>query len=55
MILDGRGVHFDPDVVDAFQARIAEFRTVASRYADTEAEVRAQIDRIRGNQAGAAG
>ena len=50
MIIEGRGTHFDPDVVDAFQARQADFSAVASRYADTEAEVRAQIDRIRGGQ-----
>jgi len=48
LILEGRGTHFDPDVVDAFEARKAEFSAVAQRYTDTEAEVRAQIDRIRG-------
>jgi putative two-component system response regulator len=53
VIREGRAIHFDPDVTDAFLARVAEFRNVASRYADTEAEVRAQIDRIRGAQAGA--
>jgi putative two-component system response regulator len=48
LILEGRGVHFDPDVTDAFQKRMEDFRAVAIRYADTEAEVRAQIHRIRG-------
>lgn len=48
LILEGRGIHFDPEVVDAFQARLADFRAIANRYADTEAEVRAQINRIRG-------
>jgi putative two-component system response regulator len=48
LILEGRGVHFDPDVTDAFQKRMEDFRAVAIRYADTEAEVRAQINRIRG-------
>jgi putative two-component system response regulator len=47
-ILDGRGTHFDPDVTDAFSDRIADFRAIAERYADTEADVRAQINRIRG-------
>lgn len=50
MILEGRGSHFDPDIVDAFEARVDAFRDVAHRYADTEADVRAQIDRIRGIQ-----
>lgn len=48
MILDGRGNHFDPDVVDAFVARVAEFRAVADMYADSEADVRAHIQRLRG-------
>ena len=50
LILEGRGVHFDPDVADAFRKRMEDFRAIAVRYADTEAEVRAQIDRIRGKQ-----
>jgi putative two-component system response regulator len=48
IILDGRGSHFDPDVADAFAARIADFAAVAARHADTEADVRAQFDRIQG-------
>lgn len=48
MITDGRGSHFDPAVVDAFSARVSEFAAVAARHADTETDVRAQIDRIRG-------
>ena len=55
MIRDGRGTHFDPAVVDAFEVRIAEFIAVARRYADSEADVRAQIDRIRGQVARADG
>jgi hypothetical protein len=42
-------------VVDAFEVRIAEFIAVARRYADSEADVRAQIDRIRGQVARADG
>ena len=49
LILEGRGVHFDPEVADAFQSRLEDFRAIAIRYADTEAEVRAQINRIRGH------
>ena len=55
MIRDGRGTHFDPAVVDAFEVRIAEFIAVARRYADSEADVRAQIDRIRDQVARADG
>ncbi len=34
MIEEGRGSHFDPDVVDAFLARKAEIRKVAEDYSD---------------------
>lgn len=35
IILAGRGQHFDPDVVDAFDALQPEFQEVAARFADT--------------------
>lgn len=34
IIMEGRGKHFDPDVVDAFAAITGEFRDIAGRYAD---------------------
>ena len=34
IITEGRGNHFDPDIVDAFLARFDEFRTIAEHYAD---------------------
>lgn len=34
MIRAGRGQHFDPDMVDAFDAIAEEFRAIARRYAD---------------------
>ncbi len=34
IILNGRGSHFDPDIVDAFVAVEDTFKAVASRYAD---------------------
>lgn len=34
MIVEGRGSHFDPDVVDAFLACRAQFADIAARYAD---------------------
>ena len=36
MILDERGKHFDPDVVDAFVATEEEFLAIRGRFADTE-------------------
>jgi putative two-component system response regulator len=33
-LVKGRGVHFDPDVVDAFLALQDEFQEIAARYAD---------------------
>lgn len=34
IIIEGRGVHFDPDVVDAFLVLLEEFKEIAARYAD---------------------
>ena len=34
MIKDGRGKHFDPDVVDAFVARLDDFQAIAARHTD---------------------
>jgi response regulator RpfG family c-di-GMP phosphodiesterase len=39
IIKEGRGKHFDPDMVDAFLAIAEEFRAIAERYADSEDEV----------------
>lgn len=36
MILEGRGKHFDPEVVDAFLARLDDFRVIAERFADVD-------------------
>lgn len=33
-IMEGRGAHFDPDVVDAFAEITGEFKNIADRYAD---------------------
>ncbi len=38
IILEGRGRHFDPDVVDAFVVRREDFRAIAERYVDPNAE-----------------
>ena len=36
-IVDGRGRHFDPDVVDAFLARLDRFRDIAARHPEDTA------------------
>lgn len=36
IIADGRGRHFDPDVVDAFLAIYGEFVAIATRYSDSD-------------------
>ncbi|NCA89616.1 MAG: two-component system response regulator [Gammaproteobacteria bacterium] len=39
----GRGSHFDPDVLDAFIALREDFRTVASTYADSDADLKRAV------------
>ena len=34
IITEGKGKHFDPDMVDAFLACAEEFREIASRFGD---------------------
>ncbi len=36
IILEGRGSHFDPDVVDAFERSAAVFAEIAARYSDDD-------------------
>ncbi|MEI6669774.1 MAG: response regulator [Acidobacteriota bacterium] len=51
IIVEGRGLHFDPDVVDAFVELQPEFRLVAERFADSDqdvAEKARQRARLRG-------
>ena len=51
MILDGRGQHFDPDIVDAFMALQDEFFAISQRYLDSDEEIAEkarQIERLRG-------
>ncbi len=43
VIREGRGTHFDPAVVDAFLARLDEFKTIAAHHADREADSLAKI------------
>ncbi len=39
VIVDGRGKHFDPDMVDAFIAVAEEFHQIAERFADSDKEL----------------
>ena len=39
IIREGRGKHFDPEMVDAFLAIAEAFRAIAARYADSEEDV----------------
>lgn len=38
IIREGRGHHFDPEVVDAFECRIEDFLAIANRYRDLQEE-----------------
>jgi putative two-component system response regulator len=40
MISDGKGSHFDPDMVDAFLELQDEFQAIAARYADTDLDMK---------------
>ena len=49
IIQEGRGTHFDPDIADAFVALQQEFRDIATRFADSDADMahkKAQLDRL---------
>ena len=44
IIVQGRGQHFDPDVVDAFLALGPEFQDIALRFVDSDAELQAKAN-----------
>jgi putative two-component system response regulator len=46
IIRDGRGSHFDPDMVDAFLVLSEEFRAIAQRFADSAPVLQAQVERL---------
>ena len=39
IMLEGKGRHFDPDVIDAFMECEAEFKAIGEKYSDSEADV----------------
>ena len=53
IIVEGRGSHFDPDIVDAFVVLQDEFRAVALRFADSDAALldkEAQLQSLRAGE-----
>jgi putative two-component system response regulator len=46
LISEGRGKHFDPDMVDAFLEIQEKFRAIAAEFADTEADLQQEIERL---------
>jgi putative two-component system response regulator len=44
IIVEGRGQHFDPDVVDAFLTLDSEFQSIATRFADVESDLQKKAD-----------
>ncbi|GLR12723.1 two-component system response regulator [Chitinimonas prasina] len=46
IIREGRGSHFDPDVVDAFLSIHETFRQIAARYSDGEEALIAETERL---------
>lgn len=46
IIVEGRGKHFDPDIVDAFLALQDEFKAIAARYADTDEDMAAKAEQL---------
>jgi putative two-component system response regulator len=46
IILQGKGAHFDPDMVDAFVKIAGEFAQIAKRYEDTEIDVQSKAKQM---------
>ncbi len=40
IILEGRGRHFDPEMVDAFKVLAQDFKAIATEFADHDNEIR---------------
>ena len=43
IIIDGRGSHFAPDLVDTFMAIEGEFRAIAQRFVDSDEELQEKL------------
>jgi putative two-component system response regulator len=44
IITDGKGSHFDPDMVDAFLELQHEFQAIAARYVDTDTDMAKKVE-----------
>jgi putative two-component system response regulator len=44
IIVEGRGQHFDPDIVDAFMGLLDEFQDIARRFADSDMDMQKKQD-----------
>jgi putative two-component system response regulator len=47
MMTSGKGSHFDPDIFDAFVEVQEEFRAIATRFADTDADMESKAAMIK--------
>ena len=52
IITEGRGSHFDPDVVDAFLEIKDDFQAIAKRYADSDQDLEKEIELLQMLEAG---
>jgi putative two-component system response regulator len=51
-IAEGRGSHFDPDIVDAFLSVSGQFQAVAARFRDSEADLARKGDQAESSPGG---
>jgi putative two-component system response regulator len=47
IIAEGKGTHFDPDIVDAFLALQEQFQEVAKRYADSDDDLHKKAESLK--------
>jgi putative two-component system response regulator len=56
IISEGKGSHFDPDMIEAFVQLQDEFRAIAARFADSDTDMakkKEQLDRLAGTESAA--
>ena len=46
IILEGRGSHFDPDIVDSFMRIHEKFRAIAARYVDSDGDLTKKANQL---------
>ncbi|MFA6188093.1 MAG: two-component system response regulator [Sulfuricurvum sp.] len=50
IIVEGKGKHFDPDIVDTFLSLQDEFQSIASRFSDSDADIKAKEQQLEALQ-----